>query len=328
MHNIEIKENGKASYVGVGEPAWHGLGTTFTDREGLTADEVVAESGQNYHVIKRPVQFEVKGKKYESPSKFVICREDTHAYLGICGTNWTPLQNAEAFKFFDAIVDRGEAIYHTAGVLGKGERSWILAKLPAYIRVGDGDIIEQYALVSNIFTGHDAIEIALVDLRVVCQNTLMAALAGAKGKRIISIPHTKDVVAQVQKAHEGLGLFSQYSKDIESAFKAMAKVKITDAILREYLDKLLPKSISESESSPKTMSRKNRAKIEEFFETGIGQDTKTARGTAFGLYQAVTGFASHVKEYKDDAAKFRNLLIGGASYRMNQKAFELALELV
>jgi len=325
-HNLEEKADGTFSYIGVGEPAWHGLGKTV--QHAMTAEQIIKEANQDYKVIKKPVQFRADGMYHTFNDKFVIVREDTKAPLGVCGKAWTPLQNDEAFKFFDALVDRKEAIYHTAGVLGKGERSWILAKLPSYIRVGSDDIIEEYALISNMFTGHDAVEIALVNIRVVCWNTLMMALAQAKGKRRISIPHTKDIVKQVEKAHEALGMFSQYSKDIEDAFNRMAKVKITDSILREYLDALLPKSMEDTETSPVTMSHKNRAKIEEFFEAGVGQDIKTARGTVFGMYQAVTGFTSHVKEYKDDTTKFKNLLIGGASYKMNQQAFELALTLI
>lgn len=331
MDNIEVNEiTGKHSYVGVGELPWHGFGKTFTDREALTAAQVVKESGQDYQVVKRPVMYttgEGSNDWRTFGDRFVITREDTHAPLGVCGRNWTPLQNSEAFKFFDAIVGRDEAIYNTAGVLGKGERAWILAKLPSYIRVGGDDIIEQYALISNTFTGHDAVHIALTDIRVVCANTLMAALAGARGKRIVSIPHTMDIVKQVEKAHEGLGLFSQYSKDMEDVFKKMSKVKITDAILRRYLDILLPKTTDET-TPEGAMSFKHRAGIEEFFEEGIGQDIKTANGTMFGLYNAVTGFTSHVKEYKNKDAKFKNLLVGGASYKMNQKAFEVALALM
>lgn len=326
-HNIEFNEQkGTHSAVFVKEAAWHGLGTVV---EGaLTADEVLDKANMRYKVVKRPVKFNVGRQQHVFPGKFVISREDTDAPLGICGTNWTPLQNDEAFKFFDALIDRQEAIYHTAGVLGVGQRSWILAKMPNYIRVGVDDIIEEYVLISNMFTGHDAVEVMLTPIRVVCENTLMAALAGAKGGRKITIPHTRDILKQVEKAHEALGMFSQYSKDIEEVFNKMAKFQITDSILRTYLDELLPKSTSDTTLSPINMSHKNRWKIEEFFETGVGQDIVTAKGTLFGLYNAVTGFTSHVKEYQSETAKFKNLLIGGASFKMNQKAFDLALELV
>jgi len=326
-HNIEFNEATQThSVVTVGQKPWHGLGITVDG--ALTADEVLDKANMRYEVIKRPVKFTSKGKEIDFPGKFVITRKDTDAPLGICGTNWTPLQNDDAFKFFDPIVDRDEAMYHTAGVLGVGQRSWILAKLPSYIRVGNDDLIEEYALLSNMFTGHDAVEIALTTMRVVCENTLLMALAGAKGARRITIPHTRDIMKQVEKAHQALGMFSQYTKDMEDVFNKMAKFQITDEILRGYLDNLLPKSMSDSDSSPVTAAHKARWKIEEFFEIGVGQDITTARGTLFGLYNAVTGYTSHLKEYPSQDSKFKNLLIGGASYKMNQLAFDMALDLV
>ncbi len=48
---------------------------------------------------------------------------------------------------------RLKAKYETAGCLGKGERTFITAKLPDYIRVGRNDCIEKYLFLSTTMMG-------------------------------------------------------------------------------------------------------------------------------------------------------------------------------
>ena len=337
MHNIEKNEaTGTHSYFGVGEPAWHKLGTTI--EKAVTAEEALKLANLDYTVQKRQAMFPVEEDYLESGSengiytikvkpvknKFHSFRTDTGAVLGTVGKSWTPLQNRDAFRFFDALVDRDEAIYETGGVLGEGERAWILAKLPSHIRVGNGDdLIDEYILVSNGFNGKTAVEILLTPVRVVCNNTLLAALGSAKNK--VSIPHTPNIEVAIEKASEALGLFSQYNKDMEDVFNLMANKQVKQQQVDEFLNTLLPKN---PENTALTQGDKYRMNIAKFFEAGVGQDMKTTHGTVFGLYNAVTGFTSHVKEYGNNEAKFKNLLVGGSSARMNQQAFDLALEMV
>lgn len=85
------------------------------------------------------------------------------------GKDYLIVQNAEAFEFFDAIVGNGNGIqYETAGALGNGERIFITAKLPDYIRVGNGDdVVEKYIFLTTSHDGSGSITAAFTPIRIV-----------------------------------------------------------------------------------------------------------------------------------------------------------------
>jgi len=115
-HNICIDENtGKASIFVVKEPAWHGLGQVV--QEALTAEEAIIQAGLDWDVLKTPIHYSVDGKQLTVNNKFAIIRNDDNRALGIVGKDYVPVQNREAFSFFDALVNEKEAIYHSAGAL-------------------------------------------------------------------------------------------------------------------------------------------------------------------------------------------------------------------
>jgi len=122
-HNLLI-QNGKASMFYVNEVPWHGLGTKLN--EPATAQEAMVAAGLDWKVVKMPLY--ASSKHIPVPDKFGIVRKTgpnltkQDAVLGVVGKDYTPLQNRDAFRFFDPIVGENAAIYHTAGALGQGER--------------------------------------------------------------------------------------------------------------------------------------------------------------------------------------------------------------
>ena len=97
---------------------------------------------------------------------------------------------ASRMKEFMSIVGKNAAIYHTAGALGRGERIWLLAKLPERIRIVGDDLADNYLLLANSHDGKGSVQVRFTTVRVVCQNTLTLALASNQGFRLI---HTPDV---------------------------------------------------------------------------------------------------------------------------------------
>ena len=186
-HNLEIV-NGEASMFYVDRPPWHGLGRRLA--EPATAEEAIQGAKLDWEVAKVPLYAAGNARMFPVDGKFGIVRKDKWdsddcKVLGVVSQQYTPLQNREAFTFFDPIVGDGAAIcYHTAGVLGDGQRIWILAKLPDSITVRNGDISDKFLLLTNSHDGESAVQMKFTPIRVVCQNTLMMALGEGRTIRI------------------------------------------------------------------------------------------------------------------------------------------------
>ena len=176
-HNL-LMQNGQASMFYINEVPWHGLGTRLD--KPATAHEAITAARLDWKVVKLPLF--AGSKRIPVTDRFAVVRrtgdliQHTDPVLGVVSHEYTPLQNQQAFQFFDPIVGQNAAIYHTAGALGKGERVWILAQLPGHIRVAGDDITEKYLLLSNSHDGKSSVTIKFTPVRVVCQNTLTLAL--------------------------------------------------------------------------------------------------------------------------------------------------------
>lgn len=98
-----------------------------------TAEEAIKAAGLNWTVEKRPL-FTPRGNKedLEEVQGFsAVVRRDKRRVLGVVGKTWQPLQNRDAFQFFDPFVESKVAEFHTAGSLKEGQHVWVLAKLRA-----------------------------------------------------------------------------------------------------------------------------------------------------------------------------------------------------
>jgi len=171
-HNINYDgQKDKHSFFSVKEKPWHGLGQIVDDYP--TSAEALTFAGLDYEVGKLPNKHTLpSGKEIISGTSFFTYRKDNEEVLGdSVGRDYEIVQNTEAFNFFDAIVG-GEGIqYETAGALGKGERIFITAKLPGYIKVGGEDMIEKYLFLTTSHDGFGSITAAFTPTRVVCQNS-------------------------------------------------------------------------------------------------------------------------------------------------------------
>lgn len=315
-HNID-------SMAYYGEPPWHGLGTKVPAR--ANAETMIKAAGLDWIVEKQPVHG-AKRDEDDNPLRYQLVRkarnEKEHdTILGLVSPIYEPLQNREAFNFFDNIVEGGSAIFETAGALGDGERVWVLAKLPGEIRVIGNDIVNKYLLLSNNHAGKESVIIKFTPIRVVCQNTLMIAMKD--GEKAVKIRHTKNISKRLAEVPDILGISKELYEHAREIFQTLARVRMKENRLNEYLEALFPRTKKQIEERKYPEKWGN---IKELFEIG-DRELNDGRGSLWAAYNAVVRFEDYrtTKEAGPDRRLNRTWFGSGADLKM--KALEVAKEL-
>jgi phage/plasmid-like protein (TIGR03299 family) len=327
-HQLEIR-NGEASVFVVGEPAWHKLGKVLPER--LNAAEAIAAARLDFTVSKVPIYVQpVHGLDLmKVKGHYATRRDDTGAVLGSgFSEQYTVLQNAEAFGFFDALVDQREAIYETAGVLGNGERIWIMAKLPDYVSVGKGDDVGKYVLLSNSHDGSGAVKAKFTAVRVVCANTLAMALRDHGTE--VSVKHTRNVKANIDEAHRVLQLANKAFMQVEEIWRRMSLRTVSSKEVLDYCKALVPDNpeLAENPKASNARAENARALLTEAVGSGMGQNLITARGTLWGLYNGAVEYADFERTSRGGASARLESMWYGSGAKFKDKAWSMALDLM
>jgi phage/plasmid-like protein (TIGR03299 family) len=325
MDNINFA-NGKHSFFSVKQNAWHGLGKILDNCP--TSSEAIIHAGLDFEVKSTPVLYslpEMEDITVTMDKRFITYRDDTKDVFDVVSDRYTIVQNKEGFKFFDSIVGEGQAIYETAGALGKGETIFITAKLPGHIKVvhdGHDEGIEKYLLLTMSHDGKGSIEALFTPIRVVCNNTLMAALEGADFK--IKVRHSANASDQLEIAHTMLGITARLADDLQSVFNKMTTIKVTDKEVQDYILKVFLTTAEFLDHGKVTKHKANIVQdVFSYYLTGIGQELNTCKGTIYGAYNAISGYFNNVKEYKTNESRMTSNLMGDNAKLVNL-AFKMA----
>lgn len=314
-----------------GQKPWHGQGTVV---EGaLTSKEAIKAAGLDWQVEKRANFYKKtvgKAEVMEQGLKFQVVRTDTQDSLGVVGPVWQPHQNRQAFADMDEIVGRKEAMYETAGALGGGERIWLLAKVKGLITLKGVDEIEKYLLLANSHDGSTAIKLATTTVRPVCGNTLNLALKEAESMgEVFSIRHTKNAGKKINQAMEFLGIAQKQFADFADLAGRLTEIKINTKAMDEFLD-----NMGFDVEATKGRAAGIVEEIKDAFVSSPGSKLVSAKGTAWGLLNAVTFYADHVKatrltkdsSFKNESEARLNSSWFGSGDVMKRKALKVITE--
>jgi phage/plasmid-like protein (TIGR03299 family) len=325
-----------------GERPWHGLGTEVLNC--MTSAEAIIAAGLDWEVEKKEIftkdGLSVDESGVQTPSEkmvvvpgyYAVVRKTDASPLGVVGERYTPLQNKDAFAFFDEVVGTYDAIYETAGSLRGGKVIWIMSKLPGHVGWSE-DPIEEWLVLSNAHDGSRQLVLMATPVRVVCSNTLNVALQSAKVN--FEVRHTSGMMDRVVDAREALGIATDYFKEMDAVVKALKEYRMSEQEIKSYVHNLFPLKVRADESlsgfedtinveiSPRV--KKYIEKVFELVQTGRGTEIPGVKGSAYGAFNAAVEFADHYQPVKGKSELLSRKLDSvwfGSAARFKQQAFD------
>ncbi|MCP1416889.1 phage/plasmid-like protein (TIGR03299 family) [Pseudomonas laurylsulfativorans] len=311
----------------VGATPWHGLGNRLTQKQPLEVWQ--REAGMNWQIRDSPVHFKsdtigALGSIHTFPEQKVLYRSDTKAPLSVVSNRYQVVQPREVLEFYRDLTEVSGYELETAGVLKGGRKFWALARTGQETALKGNDQVNGYLLLATSCDGTLATTATPTTVRVVCNNTLTISLNGTT--HAIKVPHNTRFDSQAVKKQLGIAI-SQWDEFMYRMHAlAERKVQWTEA-MSFFMDVLC--DTSAHAPIPNVLPNKRAMeKVQSLYEgKGRGSDMESARGTAWGLLNAVTEYVDHERrarssEYRMDSAWF------GQGAVIKQKALNAALQLV
>lgn len=315
------KASGAPEIAYVGDKPWHGLGTKI--EKDATMEEVIEAAGLGWTVGIRPVFQRLQDNKMrEVEEAQLIIREDTQDVLGVTGRRFKPLQNVEAFAAMDKHIKGLKARYDVAGALGKGENVWALAYLGKFA-VGKDDEIIKYLLLANSHDGKHSLRILITTIRVVCANTMVAALDAATGRGFSGV-HSSLLNGKLDASISGVLEVEGIYRDLEAAYGRMLTYRMSKEQTEQYFRKVF--KIAAGDAQDKDKPSRVLADLNE--RLGSKENTLGGMaGTLWATYNSATEFCDHGGRRTPLDTRAHSLLFGPAA-GTKQRAFEEAIALI
>jgi len=282
------------SMMSVREMPWHGMGAVLEDYP-TGIDDALEKSGLSWEVEQRPLFVPVGAvaalpyvdQPFTSVEGTVAnVRNDNNQVLGLVSESYEIVQNHEAFKFLDAILGT-DLLFETAGSLHGGRKVWVLARRPDFVSVA-GDQVATYVFVASSHDGSMSVTSAVTPVRIVCANTLGAALYGTAANRTFRMRHTSGIDERWEEAREVIGATVDYESQFVALGDSLGQKAITERQFSSVLDGLFQEDDS---LGKRALANRQSAKADIMTiykgEGAAGDTTGNAPGSAWTAWNAV-----------------------------------------
>jgi len=327
-HELHIV-NGEArmAYLSEEGTPWHGLGVPLKSNASL--EEWATAAGLQWKALKRPLYtVNNEGGLVMLEDDVVIVHSETQQRLGLVGAGFKTVQPIEMLHAYKVIA--GELGYQlkTAGNLRGGKRIWALADCGQQFSITPDDVVKRNLLLATSFDGTMATIVDDTAIRVVCQNTFRMAVGDGGENSRIRIPHSADFDPADIRA-QLLTVKVEEDKKWE-LFKGqalqLASRKVTVKEATEFFIKIFAAEGDGTVDVGSLNVRSTLSQIMTLYKDGVGQDTTSAKGTAWGLFNTVTRWADHTRNTRTADSRMERAWFGDSALK-KQTALDAALAL-
>jgi phage/plasmid-like protein (TIGR03299 family) len=307
--------NGRENIAYIGQKPWHGMGTELPADQPLDIWRITAGLDFTYELT--PVQFLAD---HTFADRQVVYRSDSQAPLAIVSNRYYPVQPGEVLEFFRDLTEDHGFTLETAGSLKAGALVWALAKTGRDFALG-GDVTRQYLLLMTSCDKTLATRATLTSVRVVCWNTLTAALNQASASLVVT-NHAAKFDARAVKTN--LGLVDATWEEFATAAERMAARPLKDLDAKEAIIAVFGDPAAPVDKQPNLRAM---GQVHDLYAgRGKGAGLPSARGTAWGLLNAVTEYVDHHAPERKPGARLASAWTGRGD-QLKRRALDACLRL-
>lgn len=298
------------------------LSKTLLDvHEETSVEGVLDRADLNFEVALQELHSQVvtpEGVTQVNYTHSGVVRMDNLKPLGVVGRGYAPIQNRDAFSTLQYLKDEGFIVgYEQAGLLGDGQRCFIIARLNDSMTLTDTH--HGRIMFATSHDGSGAFHVRALAQRLFCSNQIPNL--ARRGKGVISIRHTTSANARLQQVKQAvlseMRWFDEYQVWYDKMCNTDVDWRVTSAFLNQVAPKRDPKTATERERN--TDERRQRKILDRI----TGQFNANIKDTVAALFQGAVEYSDY-----DSRGNNADRILMGRDIEFKARAWDAAKALV
>lgn len=248
-----------------------------------------------------------------------LFRGDSDTLLSIQKTSYTPTQNSRFIEVAEKLNEITGFPIKNYYDLDGGKKTLAFLECTEPIQIC-GHEFKDYLMLGNSFDGSTGFFIGNSSMMVRCENRF------SKNFRQLQVNHTKNNSSRIDSLCQTFEMFMNERKQLFSKIEQLETVKIDVSIrtaLVERLTRMTEEEKLSTERAAYSISTR-KGNIISAINHSIDTECKDLGYNAFGLFNGITHYTTHVKQSKNRA--FGNPF--GSVNELNQTAYKFCNELM